>query len=232
MEFPGHPYPNDTIPFPPQSDVLAYINSYADRFDLRKHIKVNHIVIRVLPIKDEKWEVIVKDLENDRFITRVFDAIFVCNGHFSVPYYPTIEGADEFKGKVIHSHHYRYPDPLFRGENVLVIGASFSGVDLVIHVSKVANRITLSENRKANDTEERRTKFKNGLPPQTIVKGNIKRFTANGAEFVDGTTDNFTAIIYATGFYFIFHIFIYLQIAEKFIRPITVFQVTIIHIHS
>lgn len=80
-----------------------------------------------------------------------------------------------------------------------MIGASFSGVDLVIHLSKVANRITLSENKKPNDTDERREKFRNGLPPQTIIKANVKRLTADGAEFVDGSNDTFTAIIYATG---------------------------------
>lgn len=114
MEFPDHHYPNNTIQFPPQRDVLAYLNSYANRFDLKKLIKLEHLVVRVVPIKNDKWEVIVKDLVNDKFRTSIFDAAFVCNGHYFAPYIPAIEGATEFKGKVVHSHAYRYPDP-FRG---------------------------------------------------------------------------------------------------------------------
>lgn len=107
MEFPNHHYPNGTISFPPQSDVLAYLHSYADRFNLKTHIKYNHLVVRVLPIESDKWEVIVKDLPNDKFITEIYDAVFVCNGHFFKPNIPIIDGADKFNGKIIHSHDVR-----------------------------------------------------------------------------------------------------------------------------
>lgn len=114
MEFPGLPYPNDTIPFPSYKDMLKYMHSYADLFDLNKHIKFNHLVVRVLPIENGKWEVIVKDLPNERFITRIFDAVFVCNGHFFAPSFPEIEGASKFDGKVMHSHDFRNSEA-FRG---------------------------------------------------------------------------------------------------------------------
>lgn len=107
MEFPDFQYPEGTRSYPPQADVLKFLHSYADKFDLKKHIKFSHVVIRVLPIENGKWEIIVKDLPNNQFQTVVYDAVFVANGHFVKPRIPQIDGANEFKGKVIHSHDFR-----------------------------------------------------------------------------------------------------------------------------
>lgn len=114
MSYPDHPYPKDTIPFPPSGDVLKYLQSYADRFDLKKYIKFTHLVVRVLPIENGKWEVIVKDLPNNKFKTLIYDVVFVCSGHFSTPRYPDIPNINMYKGKLIHSHDFRTADA-FRG---------------------------------------------------------------------------------------------------------------------
>lgn len=86
-----------------------------------------------------------------------------------------------------------------KGEHVLVIGASASGLDLVIHLSKVAKSVTLSQNKQPNQSKEAREKRIKSLPPKTIFKDNVKRFTAEGAEFIDGTKQAFTVVIFATG---------------------------------
>lgn len=115
MEFSDHHYPNNTLSYPPQPVVLKFLQSYADRFKLKKYIKFNHLVIRVLPIENDKWEIIVRDLPSNRYITRIYDAVFVCNGHFSAPRIPIIEGAKQYTGKLIHSHDYRRAEQ-FRGK--------------------------------------------------------------------------------------------------------------------
>lgn len=114
MEFPDFPYPEDTSSFPSQSDVLNYLHSYANRFDLKKHIKFSHLVLQVAPVEDEKWEIVVKNLPNNTYETNIFDAVFICNGHYSVPKIPNIPGADQFKGKILHSHNFRSAEK-FRG---------------------------------------------------------------------------------------------------------------------
>lgn len=110
MELSNHPYPNGTISFPSQGDILKYLHSFADRFDLNKHIKLNHLVIRILPLQNDKWEVIVKDLPNNQFITQIYDAVFVCNGHYYAPFIPDIDGLKTFNGKVIHSRDFHNAD--------------------------------------------------------------------------------------------------------------------------
>lgn len=114
MEYPGHPFPNDTSSYPAHTEILKYLHSYADRFGLKKTLKVNHLVVRVLPIENEKWEVIVKDLPNDTFKTLIYDVVFVCNGNFASPRFPKIPGLDDYKGKFIHSHDFR-TSKAFRG---------------------------------------------------------------------------------------------------------------------
>lgn len=115
MELPGHYFPNDTTTYPLHSEVLKYLKSYADHFGVSNHIQFNHLVERVLPIENDKWEIVVKDLPNDKFITKIYDAVFVCNGHFFERYSPEFEGADIFKGKIVHSHDFRKAEA-FRGK--------------------------------------------------------------------------------------------------------------------
>lgn len=86
-----------------------------------------------------------------------------------------------------------------KGENVLIIGAGSSGLDLVIQLSKIAKQVTLSQKKPAHETKVERDKRENSLPPKTILRDNIKKFTPGGAVFVDGTEQKFTAVIYATG---------------------------------
>lgn len=125
-EFPDHHFPiNYTDSFPLQPDVLKFLHSYADRFGLNKYIKFNHLVIRVHPIENGKWEVIVKDLSNDRFITSIYDAVFVCNGHYFAPHIAKIEDSDLFKGKVLHSHDFRRAEA-FRGKFEILFLVSLS----------------------------------------------------------------------------------------------------------
>jgi thioredoxin reductase len=72
-----------------------------------------------------------------------YDAIVVCNGHYSEPRIPDISGMDSFPGLQMHSHNYRDPER-FRDLNVLVIGASNSGEDISQEVASVASSVHLA----------------------------------------------------------------------------------------
>jgi hypothetical protein len=68
-------------------------------------------------------------LEQGVLQSEVFDALLVCNGHYTEPHLPQLPGAEHFPGLLMHSHNYRRAD-VFRGQTVAVIGASFSGLQL------------------------------------------------------------------------------------------------------
>lgn len=75
-------------------------------------------------------QVFSKDLRNNTHESKEFDALFVCNGHYSAPIIPYYVGLDDFAGHKMHSKDYRRPDQ-YQDETVLVIGAGPSGELLV-----------------------------------------------------------------------------------------------------
>ncbi len=130
-----------------------------------------------------------KNLPTASVETYNFDAIFVCNGHNSVPLVPTFEGADEFKGKQIHSHFFRRADE-FKGKKVLIIGAGPTGIDLTLSISNVAKKLLFSHH----------THSQQAVPENVHKKARVKRFTENGVIFEDGDSEEeITDVIYCTG---------------------------------
>lgn len=110
MTYPDFPYPENSPTYLTQADVLKYLHSYADHFNLKKTLKLSHVVVRVHPIENDKWEVMVKNARANTFETKIYDAVFVCNGHNFMPYTPNFKGIEKFRGKMIHSHEFRKAD--------------------------------------------------------------------------------------------------------------------------
>lgn len=188
MGYPDFPIPCQEKSYIPAKDVLEFLKLYANNFGLYEKIKFEHQVIRVTPYKDTQWEVIVKDLANDKIFVEHFDSIIVCNGHYSKPSYPNLIGIENFKGKSLHSHDYRKADKL-KNERVLVIGAGPSGVDIALEATKFAEHVTISHHKK--ETIDL---------PGVIQKPDVDRIKENGVVlFTDGTENTFTFILYCTG---------------------------------
>lgn len=60
-------------------------------------------------------QVHVLDHCTDKCFVTVFDRIFICNGHYTKPQYPRIDGMELFQGCKMHSHIYREPQK-FKGK--------------------------------------------------------------------------------------------------------------------
>lgn len=86
-----------------------------------------------------------------------------------------------------------------KGEQILLIGGGPSGLDLAAQLSQTAERITFSQHKIPNETKEAHANREKLMPPRTILQDNVKRFTPNGAEFLDGTHQTFSVVIFATG---------------------------------
>lgn len=172
-------------------DFLDYLKHYVSTFDLLKLIKFERHVLNVSPSIGDKWSVTVRNLASGNSESYNFDAVLICNGHYNTPIVPSYEGHDLFQGKQLHSHDYRKSET-FKGEKVLVIGAGPSGMDLANEISKVAERVTLSHHLK----EPPKTVFK----PNVDQKPDVVRLTKEGAEFVDGSVQDFSVVFYCTGY--------------------------------
>ena len=144
MGFTDFLFPASTPLYPPAATVLTYLESYTDHFNLRPHIHFNTSVIsaeytlnEVLPSGEKlyAWNVSTQSVDSEQQMNR-FDWLLVCNGHYSVPLYPSIPGLSTWiaSGKVSHSVIYHNPSLLplpSSAAKVLVIGGGPSGQDIV-----------------------------------------------------------------------------------------------------
>ena len=114
--------------YPHHRRVLEYLRRFAMDTGVVEAVRFGHAVERVERSSSRAdWLV---DGE-------AFDAIAVCNGHFSEPYVPELPGLEDFPGVALHSHNYRRPDA-FAGLRVVVLGTSVSGGDLTREIAGVA----------------------------------------------------------------------------------------------
>ncbi|MCW5250428.1 flavin-containing monooxygenase [Streptomyces sp. SHP 1-2] len=138
--FRGFPQPADYPAYPSRDQIIAYMESFARRFDLLRHIRLGTAVADVRPVGTgdglNGWEVELGTGE-----TLPFDAVVVANGHLHHPYVPELPG--EFAGKVLHSVDYRNTGDL-DGERVLVIGSGNSGCDLAVDAAQARHEVSIS----------------------------------------------------------------------------------------
>ncbi|XP_015670333.1 flavin-containing monooxygenase FMO GS-OX-like 2 [Protobothrops mucrosquamatus] len=153
MAFPDFPFDPSLPSFLHHSDVLAYLDSYAEQSGVCDHIRFQWQVEEVRPVERDAgslggWEVTatVQHPESTQQVKEHFDAVMVCTGHYTVPFIPPIPGLDTFQGRILHSHSYRYPEP-FANQSVVLVGAGPSGIDLALQLSDVAAQVVLSHKR-------------------------------------------------------------------------------------
>lgn len=112
MQFREKPWENVADSFITHSEVSEYLRSYEKDFDLKKYIKYSSPVKQMTvlagevsslsPSPSEEWPRIKLDYGDKE--SDIFDAVFVCNGHYAQPSSPEIPGLDQyFGGNVMHS---------------------------------------------------------------------------------------------------------------------------------
>ncbi len=146
-QFPDFPMPDSWPDYPHHTQVLAYLERYADHFGLREHIWFGTEVTRVVPAEDGRWEVTISGARGggaDR--TQRYAAVVVANGHNWSPKLPAYEGQGEFGGEMIHASAYKDLAQL-RGRRVLVIGAGNTGCDIAVDAAQQAARCWHSSRR-------------------------------------------------------------------------------------
>ena len=127
-------FPADGPLYPDHEGVRRYLEAYADRFELRQHIRF-HSRVTSVSAAGERWRVALGDAGASEF-----DAVVVASGHQSVPKHP--EWRADFSGEYLHSHVYRVPEP-FRDKRVLVIGMGNSAVDIAADICTIAKSTTI-----------------------------------------------------------------------------------------
>ncbi|TFK73464.1 FAD/NAD(P)-binding domain-containing protein [Pluteus cervinus] len=143
MAFSTFPFPPSTPLYPHAAIVLQYLKDYAKHYNLLSSIHLSSIVDSVKPRLFEQgergWTVHLSNNEQHDF-----DLVFVCNGHYSRPRYPTTPGVESWirTGKATHSAWYRRPHYL--GKKVLILGGGPSGQDIAKEMARITPMIVHS----------------------------------------------------------------------------------------
>jgi cation diffusion facilitator CzcD-associated flavoprotein CzcO len=141
--FSDHRYPRDADDFPSAPQVQAYLASYADRFALWPHLRLGTEVKRVArPPGATSGFLVTIDPTEGALETRAFDFVAVCNGTFSLPSMPRVDGIKAFAGRALHSSQLTDP-ALMEGQRVVVVGAGKSAIDCAAWAAGRARSCTL-----------------------------------------------------------------------------------------
>ena len=124
-------------------DVLEYLQTYANKFDLLKCINFRSSV-KQLKVLDKEQISLEWTTSTGETHTDTFDNICICNGHYARASIPKLEGLDDFRGSIIHAIEYDNSQP-FAGKTVLCVGAKPSGLDISREIGLVAKHVYLSD---------------------------------------------------------------------------------------
>ncbi|WP_435770753.1 flavin-containing monooxygenase [Nocardioides sp. SYSU DS0651] len=141
LSFKDFPMPEDYPDFPHHTQIKAYLDSYADAFDIRKDIEFENGVLSARRLPDGGWE-----LETQRTGIRRFDVLVVANGHHWDPRFADKPG--DFTGTTMHSHSYIDPRTPYdlSGKRILIIGIGNSAADIAVELSSrtLENEVVIS----------------------------------------------------------------------------------------
>jgi cation diffusion facilitator CzcD-associated flavoprotein CzcO len=177
--------------FPSHQRVLEYLQRFAADREVVRLVEFDHEVTDLAKV-DVGWA--VETHHGNVRSTRQFDAVAVCNGHFSVPRIPEIAGAESFPGDRLHSHDYRRPEP-FAGMRVAVVGTGSSGFDLAIEIASVADQVVW-----CGDVFAGIQAFP-GVPNVSTAP-TPERLTSTGELVTDGQQLPIDVVLWCTGYHY------------------------------
>jgi putative flavoprotein involved in K+ transport len=222
---PGLPFPGDPDGYPTRDEVIAYLERYAENFELPVDLNSE---VRRLSEADERF---VLELEGG---TITSNQVVVATGPFQRPYVPQIAESLEPGVWQAHSTGYRRPGDVPQG-TVLVVGGGNTGFQIAKELS-ATHEVVLSVGSKQKPLPQRiagRDLFwwltKTGLIRKTVesrlaqrlaqrdtligsspreltrnygveLKGRATEVAGRIVRFEDGSTLEVDALIWATGY--------------------------------
>ncbi|KAF7813829.1 indole-3-pyruvate monooxygenase YUCCA2-like [Senna tora] len=134
-QLPLMPFPSNFPSYPTKHQFLAYLQAYADRFDL-KPVFGKNVTSAEYDCKRGCWRVRTSNYTDHR---REIDTeyeygcrwLVVASGENAEEVVPQIEGMGEFLGPIVHTSSYKSGE-MFSGKDVLVVGCGNSGMEVCL----------------------------------------------------------------------------------------------------
>ena len=131
--------------YSPQSEILAYINHVADRFDLRRDIQFETRVTSAhFDETGRRWHVVT-----DRGDEMSAQFCIMATGCLSSTNTPDFPGLDAFEGDWVHTGDWPHEGVDFSGKRVGVIGTGSSGIQSIPLIALESDHLTVFQ-RTAN----------------------------------------------------------------------------------
>ncbi len=135
--------------FPPQEEILRYMNEVAEKYQIPQHIRFSQEVCEARFNESAlHWEVSVEDKitsKKSRLSARIL--ISGC-GQLNRPFTPAIPGLESFSGKSFHSATWDH-DVDLEGKSIAVVGNAASAIQIIPEIAPLANALTVFQ-RSAN----------------------------------------------------------------------------------
>ncbi|HVT25438.1 MAG TPA: NAD(P)/FAD-dependent oxidoreductase [Rhizomicrobium sp.] len=128
---------NWTERYASQPELLKYANHVADRFDLRRHIRLNTRVTSAAFSEAEN----IWTIQTDKGSTLRATFCVMATGFLSAPNKPAIPGLDRYSGKQFHSADWPNDGVNFSGKRVGVIGTGSSGIQMIPIIAQQAEHL-------------------------------------------------------------------------------------------
>ena len=125
--------------FPSQPEIERYLNHVADRFDLRRDIRLETRVVGAA--YDETARVWAVETEGGDTITGRF--LVMASGNLSVPQTPELPGLETFAGPVLYTSMWPRDGVDLSGQRVALIGTGSSGVQSTPELADMAAHLTV-----------------------------------------------------------------------------------------
>jgi len=149
QQFKDFPQPAEMPMFPHRSEWAQYLRRYADHFDLARYVRFSKYVKSVRRSANAPASSLPHGRRPGRFCVAVVDAqsslhrkaqakwsffdwVICANGHNSKPHWPNLEGLSDYDGKITHMHSFRNLNHGFHDKSVLLIGTSYSALDMLV----------------------------------------------------------------------------------------------------
>lgn len=132
---PGLPIPRRFGRYPSRANFVNYLESYAQKFDLKPNFGASVDAIR----KTGKGWAVETGAQ-----TLTSPIVVVATGWADFPHMPTWPGMDAFCGTLLHSSAYKSATP-FVGGRALVVGFGNSGAEIALDLAEQGVDVTLSQ---------------------------------------------------------------------------------------
>lgn len=206
MRYSDKPFPPQTQLFPKHHLVKQYLEDYAEGLKSLIQFETQVVDVRLKDIRSNTWEVTTEHLRTGVAKTRIYDAVVVASGHFTVPFLPDISGTQawdrSYPGAIMHSKFYDSPEA-FRGKKVVVVGSSASGLDIGAQINEVSLGKILA-------SQKSESYLAASAPADKIICAEIVEFLSpathdRAIRFADGRVEEqVDAIVFCTGYFYSF----------------------------